>query len=181
MKQIATHTGPDADALCAAWLAQRFLFAGEGSEVVFVARSWTPRSRAQFSCVVDVGRAHNPARLLFDHKPPALPDRNDSCAAKLVYKYLQQQGQELSLLELPLLEPLIQVVHEGDHSPPRRPSPALVLSRSQGLHVLVRRLRTAQHSDAQVFEAARLWLDGYHNEHLLSARAIPAAFPEARC
>ena len=157
MKHIATHTRPDADALAAAWLAQRFLFADEESPVPFISRSWTPVSRAQYNCVVDVGRAHDPQRLLFDHKPPALPDRNSSCATSLIYKYLQERGQAVSHLE-----PLIQVVHQGDRRPPQAPSEALKRSRSEGFHALVRRQHEAGSSDEAAFEAARLWLDGYH-------------------
>lgn len=157
MKQIATHTRPDADALAASWLAQRFLFAGEESQVVFVSRSWTSASRRRFSCVLDVGRAHDPERLLFDHKPPALPDRNSSCATKLIFKYLQERGHPVEHLE-----PLIEVVHEGDRRPPRATSPALRASRSQGFHALVARQKALGRSDAQLFEAASLWLDGYH-------------------
>src|SRR5438132_9812737 len=36
VKSIATYKNPDLDALVATWLAQRFLFAGEPCEVVFV-------------------------------------------------------------------------------------------------------------------------------------------------
>ena len=157
MKHIATHTRPDADALAAAWLAQRFMFAGEESTVNFISRSWTPSSRQQFNCAVDVGRTHNAQRLLFDHKPPALLDRNISCATSLACKYLQERGHQLSHLE-----PLIQVVHQGDRRPPQAPSEALRRSRSEGFHALVRRQRDAGRSDEQMFEAARLWLDGYH-------------------
>jgi hypothetical protein len=85
-RQIATHRNPDADVLVAAWLAESFLFAGEPTEIVFVARTYRPGDAATYDCVVDVGSACDPARLWFAHKPPAFADRHQNCAARLVWE-----------------------------------------------------------------------------------------------
>jgi hypothetical protein len=47
-RRIATHRQPDADALVAVWLAERFLFAGEPTEIVFVARTYGPGDAATY-------------------------------------------------------------------------------------------------------------------------------------
>src|SRR5207302_6691572 len=60
---------------------------------LFRSRRWD-----DFDCVVDIGRTHDPRRLRFDHKPPAFPDRNQTCAAKLVWEFLLQQGRPLGHL-----------------------------------------------------------------------------------
>ena len=159
MRSIATHRAPNADALASAWLAQRFLFSAEESQVIFVARSWTPTSRKQFDCVVDVGRAHEPERCLFDHKPPALSDRNASCATRLLWEFLVAKG-----LAVAHLKQLVLTVHEGDRVPPRLPSEALALSRSDGLHALVAANRRDRHGDEVIYKAARAWLDDYNGE-----------------
>jgi hypothetical protein len=153
---IATHRAPDADALCAAWLASRFLFAQQNAQVVFVARSWRPRITGQFSCVVDVGRAHDATQLLFDHKPPAPPDRNAECATTLVWKHLRERGEPISPLQV-----LVRGVHEGDRRPPLKPSLWLARSRKCGLHRLISRGRAEGRSDEQVLAVAFAWLDGY--------------------
>jgi hypothetical protein len=152
MKRIATHKKPDADALVATWLAARYLFEGEEAEVIFVSRGYAVPANPPPACVVDVGRACHPARLVFDHKPPAFPDRNQTCAARLLWEHL------LSLRKpVHHLEPLIRVVHEGDRRPPRKPSPALLRSRKEGLHAQVRLRRSLD--DQSLYGAVRSWLD----------------------
>jgi hypothetical protein len=157
VKRIVTHKRPDADALVASWLAARYLFEGEEADVSFVARSYSVPANPPPDCVVDVGRAYDPARLVFDHKPPALPDRNQTCAARLL-------GEYLLALHKPVhhLEQLIQVVHEGDRRPPRKPSPALLQSRREGLHANIARLRKDCPDDQQLYRATQSWLD-YHD------------------
>jgi hypothetical protein len=80
-RRIITHANPDGDALVSAWLAERYLFAGEAAEVLFVPRKRVLGCLRPGDCLVDVGNAFDPAHHLFDHKPPALPSRHDSCAA----------------------------------------------------------------------------------------------------
>src|SRR3954447_18726866 len=88
VKRIATHSKPDADAVAAAWLAETFMFPGEDVEVVFVPRLRPGQPTPAADCVVDVGCAFDPKRLIFDHKPPAFADRNATCATRLVWEHL---------------------------------------------------------------------------------------------
>lgn len=124
MKRIVTHKKPDADALVATWLATRYLFDGEEVEVVFVGRSYAVPADPSQDCVVDVGREYDPARLVFDHKPPAFSDRNGTCAARLVWEHLLCLGRPVHHLQQ-----LIQVIHEGDRRPAGKHSPDLLLRR----------------------------------------------------
>lgn len=153
MTRVATHRKPDADALVSAWLASRYLFDDRRVEVVFVARECSIDKLAQFDCVVDLSCIHDPERLIFDHKPPAFCDRNETCATRLVWKHLLSLRRPVEHLAS-----LISVVHEGDSNPPRRPSAALMASRNDGLHAAVRQARTTLESDKEVFQAVSRWL-----------------------
>jgi hypothetical protein len=153
-KTIATHAGPDADALAAAWLAERHLFADERAEVVFLPRTLDLSRGRLPDCVVDMAGLHDAGLLFFDHKPPAFSDRNETCTTRLLWAHLLALGRPVAHLA-----GLVDVVHEGDSSPPRAPSPALARSRRAGLHALVARLRARGASDADVYRAARRWLD----------------------
>jgi hypothetical protein len=108
-RRIITRERPDGDAVLAAWLVERYLFAGESVEILFLPRAWVFGALRGGDCLVDAGNAHDPGRLLFDHKPPALSDRHDSCAAKLVWEHLLRSGFSVEDLEA-----LVQSVHAGD-------------------------------------------------------------------
>lgn len=58
-RRIATHKEPDADALAATWLAERFLFSGKACRVEFVAREYRVPAKCPFDAVLDVGRLHD--------------------------------------------------------------------------------------------------------------------------
>ncbi|HRX82500.1 MAG TPA: DUF123 domain-containing protein, partial [Pirellulaceae bacterium] len=151
MKTIVTHKRPDLDAIVSAWLAQDFLFAGQDSQVVFVDRGRVPRLKDSADCLVDVGNEHDPSRLRFDHKPPAFPNRRDSCAAKLVWEYLFACG-----LELHHLAELIQITFEGDTL---RSSPALRASRESGPHAKLAELKKCiADDDDDVYHRMVVWL-----------------------
>lgn len=154
MKRIATHKQPDGDALAALWLAERFLFVDEEIEIVFVSRGAT----IEADCVVDVGNAHDPARLRFDHKPPAYADRNQHCATELLWQYLREQGKPVAHLS-----EWVSVVHEGDSTPPRSPSPALRSSRTEGYHRAVADARQTATDDLSLYRAVAAWLDRQFN------------------
>ena len=119
MKRIITHSKPDADAIAAAWLAETVLFPGDEVEVVFVPRPRPGRPAPHADCVVDIACVHDPERLFFDHKPPAFDDRNATCATRLVWEHVRSLGRPVAHLEA-----LDHVVHEGDRSPPGKPSPS---------------------------------------------------------
>ena len=154
MPRIFTHKQPDADALAAAYLAERFLFTGQSVEIVFVGRGQNIPAMPGVDCVVDVGNAYDPARLLFDHKPPAFADRNQSCATRLLWEYLCAQSKPVAHWA-----DFVQTVQEGDRNPPGRPSPLLSQSRADGFHAAVSRLRRAVSDDASVYAAVRNYLD----------------------
>jgi len=151
MKRIVTHKAPDADALVAAWLAATHLFPGEETVVAFVGRGQDVHALGHADCVVDVGNRFDPARLCFDHKPPAFADQNATCATRLVWDHLCGLGRDVNLLE-----PLVRVVFEGDT---RRFSPALRQSRIDGVHAVVARLRREAASDTDVYRRVAAWLD----------------------
>jgi len=157
-RRIATHRGADPDAVVSAWLAERFVFAGEPCEVVFVSRK-PPKNGYpdDLDCLTDVGNEHDPARRRFDHKPPAFSDRNAHCAASLVWDHLCASGADGAHLA-----PLVRAVHQGDRNPPGRPGPDLIESRASGFHAHFRRVHPrCGGSDATLYAVMRLWLD-YH-------------------
>jgi hypothetical protein len=157
VKRIATHKRPDGDAIASVWLAERYLFAAEVVEVVFLPRKMPAAGWPPVDCMVDVGNAHDPERLRFDHKPPAFADRNASCAAKLVWEHLTAKGQPVSHLAR-----LVQAVHEGDSNPPRRLSPLLTKSRTDGFHAaFTRAQREDGVDDLALYRAMRQWLDAF--------------------
>lgn len=157
VKIVATHAEPDADALVAAWIAERFLFNGYNTRVVFVSKTLTPKSPAEFDCVVDVGNMHSPELRIFDHKPPAFPDRHASCAAKLLFEHLLESGHRVQHLQ-----PLVQLVHDGDSIKRRAGSIAYRQSRKNGLHAEIARLKTQGLSDDQLYRRTKAWLDRRH-------------------
>jgi hypothetical protein len=157
MNRVLTHIAPDLDAIVSAWLAQKYLFAGE-AEVCFVARKIDPE-RFPGDCLVDIGSAHDPDRLWFDHKPPAFPNRNQTCAAKLVWEHLLRRGEPVLHLE-----PLVTVTFEGDT---RRHSPALKQSRADGPHAELALTMRRHATDGERYEQMRHWLDGYEERYRL--------------
>lgn len=154
-RRIATHHAPDADALVAVWMAERFLFFDESCAVTFVDRRFAPCRESGFDCVVDVGRSHDPARRHFDHKPPAVLDRHSTCATRLVWEHLRS-------LQRPVehLAQLVDLIHAGDSARLRASSFAYQESRRSGLHAHIHAVRDLSETDAQAYRAIRYWLDG---------------------
>src|SRR4051812_5413544 len=155
MKRVGTHRRPDMDALASAWLAERHLFAGEPVEVVFLPRSFRPGRRLDLDCVVDIGNAHDPGRLLFDHKPPAFLDRHETCAARLVWQHLLGLGRPLAHLA-----DFIDAVHDGDSVRRRGASPAYRRSRESGAHAPSTTARAKAPDALALSRLMRDWLDG---------------------
>lgn len=138
VKRIITHAKADGDAIAAAWLAATYLFPGEEVEIAFVPRVRPGGPGLNADCLVDISCVHDPKKLIFDHKPPACADRNATCATRLVWEHLLSLGRRVGHLEA-----LVRIVHEGDRSPPGRPSPELATSRSEGFHPVARRSGSA--------------------------------------
>jgi hypothetical protein len=149
--RILTHRAPDLDAIVSAWLAQQYLFEAE-PEVVFVPRTIDP-ARYPNDCLVDIGNTYDPPLLRFDHKPPAFPDRNQTCAAKLVWEHILALGKPVAHLA-----PLVQVTYEGDT---RRFSPALKQSRLDGPHAGLSRVVRLYPCDEDRYAHMRCWLSEY--------------------
>lgn len=154
--RIVTHTKPDADALVAAWLAERYLLSGRRVDVVFVPYGHNWASGPVADCVVDVGGLCDPALGLFDHRPPARADRHETCATALVWMHLAESGRDVGALG-----PLVDAVRAGDSPKWRGPSAAYAASRRDGVHALVVGLRERAAGDREVWAAVRSWL----NEH----------------
>jgi hypothetical protein len=146
--RILTHRAPDLDAIVSAWLAQQYLFEAE-PEIAFVPRTIDP-ARYPNDCLVDIGHTYDPLRFRFDHKPPAFPDRNQTCAAKLVWDHLLALGKPVAHLA-----PLVTVTFEGDT---RRFSPALKQSRLDGPHAELARATRLHRCDEERYAHMRLWL-----------------------
>jgi hypothetical protein len=155
VRRIITHSEPDGDAIAAASLAERFLFVNQPVEVLFVPRERALSAYRAGDCLVDVGNTHDPMSLFFDHKPPALPSRHYSCAAKLVWKHLGKQGCAVGHLE-----PFVNVAWAGDS--PRARSRYLEEcrhSQCRGFHAAIARARQSEETDAKVYRQVRRWLD----------------------
>lgn len=155
MKLIVTHKKPDADALVSTWLAQRYLFPGEETEVRFVGRTFRPYDGAA-DCILDVGNTYDPDRLLFDHKPPAFRDRHQTCAARLLWEHLLSLGKPVHHLAT-----LIEAVHDGDSSKRRQGSLAYHQSRHSGFHAYFRSIAPTCPDDYALYTSVRDWLDRY--------------------
>jgi hypothetical protein len=186
-RRVITHAKPDGDAVAAAWLAERFLFAGEPVEVLFVERERVLGAYRPGDCLVDVGNTHDPGNLFFDHKPPAFSDRDDACAARLVWDRLVKLGRPVRHLK-----PLVDVVFAGDSTRERAWfQEEYAESRRAGFHKALAKAkpkrvtnaerqpawfgvespfaaaaRTVEPTDADVYRVVRRWLDAYHRRTL---------------
>lgn len=167
VRRVITHEGAkrkgiDGDAVAAAWLAERFLFAGEPVEVLFVPRGRVLGAYRAGDCLVDVGNTHDPAHLLFDHKPPAFPNKHDACAARLVWDHLVMLGRPVRHLK-----PLVDVVFAGDSARERAWfKDEYAESRRAGFHKALADARRVEETDAGVYGVVRRWLDAYHRRSL---------------
>jgi hypothetical protein len=111
----------------------------------------------RYDCVLGVGCVHDESRLIFDHKSPAFDNRDETCAARLVWNSLQSRGVDLCRLQ-----PLIDLVHDGDAVSRRAGSIAYRESRGHGLHAHIDCLRTTADSDMIVYNATAMWLDALY-------------------
>jgi hypothetical protein len=155
-RRVVTHSRPDGDAIVSAWLAVRYLFAGEPVEVLFVPRQRVLGCFRPGDCLVDVGNTHDPKNQLYDHKPPALPARYDSCAARMVWAQLLKGGTPVKHLER-----LVNAVHARDSVRHRsRYREELAWSeRRGGFHLELARFQKGGHDDATIFRRLSKWLD----------------------
>jgi hypothetical protein len=159
-RRVITHDKVDGGAAAAAWLAERFLFAGEPVEVLFVPRERVWGAWRAGDCIVGVGNTHDPKNLFFDPKPPTFGNRHDSCAARLVWDQLVKLGRPVRHLK-----PLVDVVFAGDSARERaRFRDEYAESRRAGFHKALADARAAHRTDADVYRAVRRWLDDDHEK-----------------
>jgi len=152
-RRIATHRKPDADALTAAWIAERHLFPEHECEIEFVDRRRIG-AEPSFDCVVDLGRAYDPDGLIFDHKPPAFTDRNQTCAARLIWDHVLGLKRPVNYLA-----ELVGLVHDGDAATRRPRSERYAQSRRTGLHALVHHAQIICQNDQMLYQAIKVCLD----------------------
>ena len=117
--RVITHDKVDGDTIASAWLAEKFLFADQSVEVLFVPRGRVCGAYRTGDCMVDVGNTFDAKNFFFDHKLPAYANRHDSCAARLVWDRLCKLGHPVHHLK-----PLINVVFAGDSARERPWYPA---------------------------------------------------------
>lgn len=151
---LATHKSPDADAMVATWITDRFLFPDEPCRVDFVPRDFTPQDNMMYDAVLDVGRMHDPDRLIFDHKPPAFDHRDEHCATSLVWDHAIGIGCQVDGLR-----ELVELVHDGDAATRRQRSQVYAGSRSNGLHALITSARLYAQSDRMLYQGIAGYLD----------------------
>lgn len=157
-KRVATHANPDADALVSTWMVERYLFS-ERMDVVFLPYDYDWTKGDGIDVIVDFGGLHDPYWLLFDHKQPARQDRNETCATRLVWGYLQSQGMELAHLL-----PLVDAVHDGDSVKRRSGSQAYQVSRQNGFHGWLGEAKQKETSDEDLYRQAKVYLNRRHGK-----------------
>jgi hypothetical protein len=81
---VITRATPGGDDVVAAWLAERFLFAGRPAEVLFVPPERAPGAYRSGDCLVGVGYTHDAANLFFDRRAPACAGGRETCATRQV-------------------------------------------------------------------------------------------------
>lgn len=108
MKTIVTHASPDEDALAAVWLLRRFYPGWDEAAIAFVPAGQTLDGKAPDDnpeiIHVDTGLGK------FDHHQTD----DDTCAARLVFEFLQAENHIKSHLVEPL-DRLLAVINDFDH------------------------------------------------------------------
>ena len=155
--EIATHCKPDADALVAMWLAERFQFTNRSCFIRFFDRRTELATLQKYDCKVDVGRIRKEDHRLLDHKPAAFNDPGDICATRRVWDFLRGRGENLDWLK-----PLVDLVHDGDAVSRHAGSVAFQNSRRHGLHAHIACLQKTVDSDIVVYNATAIWLDALY-------------------
>jgi hypothetical protein len=159
-RRVITHAEPNGDAIAAAWLVERFVFAGESVEVLFIPRERVCGAYRVGDCLVDVGNTHDAKNMFFDHKPPAYHNRHNSCAARLVWEHLVKLGRPVKhLLHL------IDVVFAGDSVRERASfKEQYAESKRNGFHKALADAKAKHSTDADVYRTVRRWLDACHRK-----------------
>ena len=75
------------------------------------------------------------------------------------------------------LEPLVRVVHEGDLSPPRKPTAELAASRSEGFHFHLKQARARGGDDLRLYGETKGWLGRYDREERAKSQPLRTPGP----
>lgn len=153
-KRVATHIKPDVDALVSVWLVERFLVKKD-VEVIFVPydHDWSTEPSG-VDYVVDMGYMYDPRWGLFDHKEPSFADRQETCAALLIWEHLVERRKGVARLN-----ELVHTVHAGDSIRLRARSSAYSASKENGVHACLDRLRKSGLRERGLYIGMREWLD----------------------
>ena len=169
---IITHTSPDWDAITSCWLLQRH--GGlEEHEVVFVNTGNPDRALLDAAAaVVDTGREYDVTRWRFDHHQLPGAEANATCAAHLVWRWLESRASIPSAEYDALMgiEDLIRLIFSGDTG---RREYGADWSRSVGIHALLSAQKAKRLSDADLLAYGYQILDDLA-AHLLARRQARA-------
>src|SRR3990172_11698851 len=139
---IVTHQNPDWDALMGCFQIEKFLAGNEAVEYGFINMAKPDLELlARADYVIDCGGEFDPDRGRFDHHQMG-GGANKTCAAQLVYAYLNPKFQ------IEYLEPLIELVYEGDVF-----GAGSAQSRLVGIHALLSAFKHERNVDEEI----RLW------------------------
>lgn len=155
-RRVITHDKLDGDAIGAAWLAERFLFANESVEILFVPRGRVLGAWRRGDCLVDVGYTHDAGNLFFDHKVPS-GKRFAPCAAGLLWERLMGLGNPLTDLQPPVEAILLAggSLFAGSKSNLRQ-----AYKEGNVYHRLLADAKSRYgNDDASVYRLMRTWLD----------------------
>lgn len=146
---IITHTSPDWDAITSCWLLQRY---GGFSDapVVFVNTGNPDRALLDSAvAVVDTGRAYDVTRWRFDHHHLPGTEANATCAAHLVWCWLEARAPIPSAEydTLMAIEDLVRLVFNGDTGGNEW---GAAYSRTVGIHALLSAQKAKRLSDAEL-------------------------------
>ncbi len=109
-KLIVTHESPDADAIGYAYLMAKFAPGFEAYRIAFTNFS-NPNQELlkRADSVGDIGGQYSPQEWRFDHHHFKGADSTNTCATKMLWHHLRLLGRDVNHLE-----PLIEVIHQGD-------------------------------------------------------------------
>ena len=105
------------------------------------------------------GKEYDGSNRRFDHKPPAFANRDETCATRLVWEWLQSQDLGFDEGQLAGLESFVNLIHDGDAVSRRGKSQAYKASRLSGFHAHVACLRELSESDSMLANACLMWLE----------------------
>jgi len=162
-RRVITHAAVDGDAIVSAWLAERFLFAGESIEVLFLPLGRVLGAYRRGDCLVAVGNTLDAENLFFDCKPPAFVNKFDSCAARLIWDHLIALGFPVKHLRTLVDAVFAESLEKAADSLPAKARFAVeyMNSKRHGFHKALADAKRKHSTDAKVYRFMRRWLDNH--------------------